>query len=163
MSIKTVFLSTLSMFLILYCSSVHGAINQHTISMSGEQANIVRLIEQALTYEWWSEEKDYQADLKKFYESPTLEVVTDAIKQYRETGTDWYSLTLIKNCHIVYNNGNIAIVKASVAETDITTQETQTGRGMFTLHKTSDGWRIREMHYDWNPNNNQPLQEVATF
>ncbi len=163
MFIKMIFSFTLSMFLILYCSSVHGAINQHTISMSVEQANIVKLIEQALTYEWWSKEKDYQVELGKFYESPTLEVVADDIKQYQETNTDWYSLTFIKNCHIVYNNGNIAIVEASVIETDMITNETQTGRGVFTLHKTSEGWRIREMHYDWYTHHNHLLQEVTSL
>ncbi|KAF1084657.1 hypothetical protein SPSYN_02435 [Sporotomaculum syntrophicum] len=162
MFIKTIISLILSIFLILYCSNVHGAINQHTISMSVEQASIVQLIEQALTYEWWSEEKDYQVDLGKFYESPALEIVTDAIKQYRETDTDWYSLTFIKNCHIVYNNGNIAIVEASVIETDVT-KETQTGKGVFTLHKTSEGWRIREMHYDWYTHHNHLLQEVTAL
>jgi hypothetical protein len=158
---KTLISLTLSLFLSLYCSSVQCASPQ-TLCTNTDNPSIVQLIKQAVEYEWWSDQQDYQVELSKFNENPALENITQLMKQYKEVSTDWYSLTFIENCHIVYNNGNIAIVIASLKETDITTNDIQTGKGVFILHNTSDGWRIREMNYYWHAADSQLLYPEVT-
>jgi len=158
--IKTLIPLTLCLFLSLYCSSVQCAVSQQTISENTDNANIVQLIKLALEYDWWSAKNDDQLELSRFYEDPALDRITMSIKEYRKISTDWYNLTFLENCHIVYNNGNIAIAIASVKDTDITTNDTQIVEGVFILHNTSDGWRIREMNYYWHAANSP---EVTTL
>jgi len=158
--IKTLIPLTLCLFLSLYCSSVQCAVSPQTISANADNSKIVQLIEQAVEYDWWSAKNDYQVELSRFYENPALDNITGSIKEYRRISTDWYNLTFLENCHIVYNNGNIAIAITSIRDTDITTNNAQIVEGVFILHNTSDGWRIREMNYHWHAANSQ---EVTTL
>ncbi len=163
MFMKTL-ISLTCLFLSLHCSNVQCAVSTHTVYTNDDDQSIVQLIKKAIEYEWWSDQNDYQVELRKFYENPALENITQALKQYKDVGTDWYSLTFIENCHIVYNNGNTAIVVASLKETDITTNDIQTGKGVFILQNTSDGWRIREMNCYWHAADSQLLYpEVTTL
>jgi len=151
---------TLCLSLSLYCSSVQCAVSHQTISSQAGNSNIVQVIEQAVEYNWWSSKNDNQLELSRFYENPALDNLTESIKEYRNISTDWYNLTFLENCHIVYNNGTIAIAITSVKDTDITTNDTQIVEGVFILHNTSDGWRIREMNYYWHA---AYSQEVTTL
>ncbi len=162
MLMKTIIPLILSLFLSLYCSNVQCAVSQQTVYSYADNQSIVQLVKQAVEYEWWSDQLDYQVELRKFYENPALENITQSMKQYKEISTDWYSLTFIEKCHIVYNNGNIAIIIASLKETDITTNDIQTGKGVFILHNTSDGWRIKRMNYYWHAADSQLLYPEVT-
>ncbi|WP_347490986.1 hypothetical protein [Desulfoscipio sp. XC116] len=108
---------------------------------------IEQLIKQAIEYAWWSDDPNYREELNKFYAGPALEDVTESVKHYKDSSTDWYSLTFLENCHIVYNNGNTSIAIISIKDIDVTTNNIQNSRGMLILHKTDNGWRIKEMNY----------------
>ncbi|AGL01431.1 hypothetical protein [Desulfoscipio gibsoniae] len=144
------------------CSVVQCSVRSQNFFYDADNQEITQLIKQAVEYEWWTEGTHYRVELSKLFASPTLEKITKQVEQYRETSTDWYSLTFLENCHIVYNNGNIAIAIAYLTETDVITHSVQTGRGVFILNKINEGWRIKEMDCYWYHDNNHPLSREVT-
>ncbi|TYO97782.1 hypothetical protein [Desulfallas thermosapovorans] len=149
----------------LNCAGAQYAVDPRATVIDNEEHNIMRLIKQAMEYNWWSSESNYQVELSRFYTDPALDNILDSVKKYRVTSTDWYSLTFLENCHIVYKNGNTAVASAYLKDIDVITKNVQKGRGVFTLQKSQDGfWRIKDMDFYWCPDNNPLLdQEVTNY
>lgn len=163
--VKYLITFAICVFLSLNCAGAQCAINPQATGIDNDEYNIKRLIKDAMEYDWWSSETDYRVELSKFYTDPVLENILESVKEYRITSTDWYSLTFLENCHIVYKNGNTAVASACLKDIDVITNNVQKGRGVFTLQKSQDGfWRIKDMDFYWCPYNNPLLdQEVTNY
>lgn len=165
MFVKHLITLAICFFLSLNCAGAQCAVNPQAAGIDNEEHNITRLIKQAMEYNWWSSETDYRVELSRFYTDPALENILESVKKYRATSTDWYSLTFLENCHIVYKNGNTAVASAYLKDIDVTTKDVQKGRGVFILQKSQEGfWRIKDMDFYWCPDNKPLLdQEVTNY
>jgi len=119
-----------------------------------ENQLVRQIVKQAVEYNDWVNGVNYEQDLIKYYTGQALENILNAVKDFRKTSTDWYSLTFLQNCHIVYNDGNLAIAVVLLKEVDITNYDLQLLQAIFTLHKTTDGWRIINVDFPQTPYDN---------
>lgn len=110
-----------------------------------EKQNIYKLIKEAMEYNDWINKPDYEVKLTKFYAGEALDDITNSVKDFREMDTDWYNLTFLQNCHIVYSSKNNAVAMVHLKYNEITTNDIQWGKGILSLHKTKLGWRITKM------------------
>lgn len=129
-----------------YYPSIHPA-GDKTRTDSAENREINRVVREAVNYDGWITDPDYREQLARFFDGELLAVQVNAVEQFRKNSTDWHTLTFIKKCHIVYNDGNRALVKSTLQETG--PDGTGQGTGVFSLHKTAKGWRITGMHISW--------------
>lgn len=132
----------LCMVLCFNCLKAEGNFQQNQIE---ENQRVYYIIKQAVEYDWLN--NDYKKELKNFYMGSALENTLDSLNLICNISTDWYTLTFLLNCHIVYNNGNTAIASVLIKEVDITNNDEQIIQGIYALQQTSLGWRISEMYF----------------
>ncbi|HBX23665.1 MAG TPA: hypothetical protein DEF34_08580 [Desulfotomaculum sp.] len=137
--------------LILNCSVLTAA--PVSIIKPANAQEIMHLVKQAVEYNGWVNEPEYKKELGRLYDGLLLTELIDSVEQFRSTGTDWHTLTFAPKCHIVYNDGETALVLAYLMETSPEGTEMGQGCGAFSLHNTPYGWRITQMEIIWPPPN----------
>lgn len=110
---------------------------------------IKQLVMEAVEYKGWVNEPGYQEELSRLYTGALLTNLVDAIEQFRSASTDWHTLTFASKCHIVYSDGNTALVLVFLYEENPEGSVTGQGAAAFNLHNTPDGWRITHMNTIW--------------
>jgi len=115
----------------------------------GDTQKVKQLVMEAVEYNGWVNEPGYKEELGRLYAGTLLADLIDSVGQFRSTSTDWHTLTFASKCHIVYNDGNTALILAHSLE--INPEGIVTGQGFtaFNLHNTPDGWRITHMEILW--------------
>ncbi len=111
-------------------------------SFAGTGQEIRQVVKDAVEYAGWLKDKNYREKLKQLFTSELLASILRSVENYRESATDWYTLTFLQNCHIVYNNEKTAVVIARVEEVDITSQCRESNSLIIVLSNTNAGWRI---------------------
>lgn len=136
--------------LLACCICVAEGTSQHQVVNQNNQL-IYQVVKQAVEYDGWLQGENYQDTLAKFYSGKLLDTIVSSVAEFRETNTDWYSLTFLENYHIVYNNGSKAVVAVVINEVDINNNDAEKYYGYLTLHKTDEGWRITNMEIASSP------------
>lgn len=106
---------------------------------------IKQVVIDAVEYNGWVNEPDYKEELGHIYTGPLLNDLLNSVEQFRSVSTDWHSLTFTPKCHIVYNDGNTALVLAIILDTNLEGSVTEQDFVAFKLHNTTGGWRITQM------------------
>ena len=115
----------------------------------GDAPKIKQLVTEAVEYQGWVNDPDYQEELSRLYTGALLTKLVDSIEQFRSESTDWHTLTFASKCHIVYNDGNTALVLVFLFEENPEGRVTGQGSAAFNLYNTPDGWRITHMNIIW--------------
>ena len=116
---------------------------------SGDAQKVKQTVIEAVEYSGWVNEPDYKEELGRLYAGTLLTDLIDSVEQFRSASTDWHTLTFASKCHIVYNDGNTALVLAYSLETNPDGSVAGQGCTSFNLHNTPDGWRITQMEIIW--------------
>jgi len=137
--------------LILFCLVLNcpAAISLNNAYETGDAAIIKQLVSEALEYNGWVNEPDYEEKLGSLYAGKLLPEMVNSVKQFRSVCTDWHTLTFVSNCHIVYNDGNTALVLALFYEENPDGTDEGQGSAVVKIHNTTDGWRITHMDIIW--------------
>ncbi len=133
--------------LILFCLALNcpAGFSSDTTCETGDATIIKQLVQEALEYNGWVNEPDYEEKLGGMYAGKLLPEVVNSVKQFRSVCTDWHALTFVSNCHIVYNDGKTALVLALFYEKNPDGANDGHGSAVVELHNTTDGWRITRM------------------
>lgn len=126
---------------------------EHTMTPKEEARAIHQVVKDAVEYHDWVKEPGYREKLGHMYDGELLDDIIDSIEQFKSASTDWHYLTFIRKCHIVYNNGNKAMVTALLEEKNYEGDCAGQGIGTFTLLKTNQSWRIIGMDITWLDSN----------
>lgn len=94
--------------------------------------------------------QDVQLSLGKYFDGVILNDLTERSWQLIAQPTDWYSLTRLKEVNIIYDDGGRAIVEALISIEDLDSGNNEIGKGLFTMLKRQDGWRINYTSFSWN-------------
>ena len=115
----------------------------------GDAQKVKQLVIEAVEYNGWVNEPDYKKELGRLYAGTLLTDLINSVEQFRNESTDWHTLTSASKCHIVYNDGNTALVLAYLLETNPEGSVTGQWLTAFKLHNTPDGWRITHNEIIW--------------
>lgn len=126
---------------------------EQAVTPKEEAQAIQQVVQDAVEYHDWVSEPGYREKLSRMYDGELLNNIIDSVEQFKSVSTDWHYLTFIRKCHIVYNNGNTAMVTALLEETNYAGDCAGRGMGTFYLHKTDQSWRIIGMDITWLDNN----------
>lgn len=137
--------------LILFCLALYcpAGFSLNTACKTGDAAIIKNLVSEALEYNGWVNEPDYEEKLGSLYAGKLLPEAVNAVRQFRSECTDWHTLTFVTDCHIVYSDGGTALVVALFDEENPDGTDSGQGSAVVELHNTTDGWRITHMDIIW--------------
>lgn len=140
---------SLLLFLVFHCQCP-GALPGDICRINHyDDREIKQVVNEAVHYNGWVSDPDFREKLGRMYDGAMLACIINSVEQFRNERTDWHTLTFMQKCHIVYSDGNKALVLALLEETDPGGNVSGRGTGAFTLHKKPGGWRITRMQIKW--------------
>ncbi|MBM7854083.1 protein subunit release factor A [Desulfohalotomaculum tongense] len=116
-------------------------------------AEITKVVKGAVECTEWmraNTEQEVNSILSRYYTGKALEENTKSVWEFVKLPTDWHSITTAEDCEIIYQDKNMAVVKARLTDTDELDKDTQKGTALFFLTATEDGWRIYAQNYQWH-------------
>ena len=93
---------------------------------------------------------EVDAVLSKYFTGNLLNDLTLRCWEFIDEPTDSYSIARLEDLQVVYNDEKRAVAEAVISIEDVDTGHNEVGKGLFTLLKTPDGWRISYACYSWN-------------
>lgn len=122
-------------------------------SNSGEESRIEAVIRGAVADQSWmlsGSREELTENLGRYFEGVLLEELAGKSWEFIAGPTDWYSLTRVQWINILYNDGERAVAEASIGIEDVENGHNESGKALFTMARTGDGWRINYLSLDWN-------------
>ncbi|MCL2337547.1 MAG: hypothetical protein FWC60_09030 [Firmicutes bacterium] len=137
-----------SPLIILFCLVINyqAAVTFNRGHETDDPTAIKQLVSDALEYNGWVNEPDYQERLGSMYSGALLTKILTSVKQFRSVCTDWSTLTFVSNCHIVYQDGSSALVLALFYDQNPDGTTEDRSAALLKLSNTSAGWRITAMN-----------------
>lgn len=94
-------------------------------------------------------EEEVRISLGRHFEGALLEDLTRRTWSFIARPTDWYSQTRLLDMRVLYNDGNRAVVEALIGIEDIDSGHNESGKGLFAMSRSPDGWKVNYMAFSW--------------
>ncbi|MTI79610.1 MAG: hypothetical protein FH758_01820 [Firmicutes bacterium] len=142
----TFFLLVLNIFIFMPALTVNGEV------VNADELEIKNVIIGAVTCNDWMQAKSpdkVKEILSKYYTGVKLTENTNSVWRFIKEPTDYYWVTSVDNCRLIYLSMDEVLVVVDIISTDITSGEEDKGKGVFTVAKTNSGWKISDESYHW--------------
>lgn len=87
--------------------------------------------------------------LGRYYTGDLLAQLAGNCWKFIERPTDWYSVSRVIELRVLHDDGQRAVVEALIGIEDLDTGYNETGKGLFAMLNTPEGWRINYTAFSW--------------
>jgi hypothetical protein len=88
--------------------------------------------------------------LGKYFYGILLRDLAEECWAFIEKPTDWYSRARLEDVSVMYDDEIRAVAEALISIEDMDTGYNETGKGLFAMIMTPDGWKINYVSFSWS-------------